>query len=220
MGNGDSDSPTDKQNIIYAGSWVRLLAEIIDIFILGFIVGMLAQVINEPSAVFRIIVLIVFGIYDIYLNAHFHGTLGKRILGLELLDLNFKPLSYGRALLRFVLKFLLGVVLVIPTYVEELFPYAFEIMEIFAITFAVAFISMMFFNKYRQMLHDYFARTIVVDRAESDAMMLSKTQTDENGSQAAPRYWIPLKVFRAIGIFVVVAFVAYFLIIMFIFSKL
>ena len=224
MENIDKNVPKDNQSIIYAGFWVRVLGTVIDAFILGLMASTLEHMVDKYSNAFPFFMLAIFAAYEIYFNAHFRGTPGKRILGLELLGLDFKPVGYGRAALRFVLKFFLWIFLTSPIYVMALFSHISEFVGILGIILPAAAILMMLFNARRQVLYDYLAKTIVVDRAESDAVSVSKAHTDEKKFQTTPRRWTPLKVFRTFGILAVVAVGAfslyYFGMYMFVFGSL
>ena len=204
MENIDQNLSTDNKGIIYAGFWVRVLGAVIDAFILGLMASTLERMVDKYSTVFPFFMLAIFAAYEIYFNAHFRGTPGKRILSLELLGLDLEPISYGRAALRFVLKFFLWFFLTSPIYLVALFSHVSEFVGLLGIILPAAAILMMLFNKHRQVLYDYLAKTIVVDRAESDAASASKIHGDENKFQAAPRRWTPLRVFRTLGIFAVV----------------
>ena len=195
--------PTENQNILYAGFWVRVLGAVIDTFVLGLMTSVFEHMMGKYSTAFPFFLLAVFAVYEIYLNAHFRGTLGKRILGLELLGMDLEPVSYGRAALRFILKFFLWIFLTSPIYIMALFSHISEFVGLLGIILPLVAILMMLFSKRRQVLYDYLAKTIVIDRAESDAVLVSSAHADENKFQTTPRRWTPLRVFRTFGILVV-----------------
>lgn len=106
-----------KQRNIYAGFWLRLVAYIIDMFVLmgaGFVLGMFLFIIAPDLAgeleSQEVLGFILIGIAWIYYasmeSSSKQATLGKMALGLKVTDLNKKQISFGRATGRFFGKIL------------------------------------------------------------------------------------------------------------------
>jgi uncharacterized RDD family membrane protein YckC len=119
----------------YAGFWIRLLAAIIDGFILG-IVGSVVSFIfggimgttlltqtGEPSqanlgtafglfGAMNVVLLSINIAYYVVLTGTYGATLGKMVLGLRVVDTNGQKISYGKAALREIVgKWISSVVL-------------------------------------------------------------------------------------------------------------
>ena len=142
----------------YAGFWIRVLATIIDRLILGvvlsplFFIYVLPAIIkgsqggfdeDNPQFVFTVapaVWIIGFAVswaYEAILtSSEWQGTVGKRVLGLKVTDLNGNRISLGRATGRFFSKIL---------------------------SFAICYIGviMVAFTERKQGLHDTLAGTLV-----------------------------------------------------------
>jgi uncharacterized RDD family membrane protein YckC len=135
----------------YAGFWRRLLAYLIDIFllcVLFFLVGSVVAVVapNAPEsftgALFNLVGILVFWVYYANCESGPHqATLGKRALRLHVTDENGQRLTFGRASGRFFGKFLSGLML------------------------GLGFLAIGFTSK-KQGLHDKLASTLVLCSAE------------------------------------------------------
>jgi len=142
----------------YAGFWIRVLATIIDRLILGgglitqYIIYVLPAMIkasqggfdeDRPHFVFAfapIVWVIAFAVswaYEAFLtSSEWQGTVGKRVLGLKVTDLNGNRISLARATGRFFAKLL---------------------------SFAICYVGviMVAFTERKQGLHDIIAGTLV-----------------------------------------------------------
>ena len=118
----------------YAGFWIRLVAVLIDGIILGIISGIVQAVFGgvfgvalltgpqEPSpttaglfvGIFGAMVFIIVAIDIVYyvgLTATYGATVGKRVLGLKVVDTNGQKIGFGKAALREVIgKWISGLV--------------------------------------------------------------------------------------------------------------
>jgi uncharacterized RDD family membrane protein YckC len=78
----------------------RLVAIIIDGFILGLITGLLTAMLHEPGTVGGFIVGL---LYNGYFWTQNNGqTPGKRIMGIRVVKVNGEPIDYATALIRYV----------------------------------------------------------------------------------------------------------------------
>ncbi len=128
----------NKEEIKYAGFWVRVLAAIIDGLILYIPVTLIEALFGEDSWMSIVFVIVLWWQYTAQmLSSSWRATVGKKVVGLEVLDTNLAQLTFREASFRFLYSFI---------------SYSF-ILPIF----------MMFFNDKKQTFHDYFAKTIVVD---------------------------------------------------------
>lgn len=135
-----------KNNENYAGFWIRVLANIIDGFILGIpslliIVGSIAIAVSLKSIALMLILptLISLGmvVLVIWLDGTKGGTPGKLLLGLNIVNEQGKFIGIGRALLRNIIKNTISGI------------------------FCIGFIMIAFTEK-KQGLHDIIAKTYVV----------------------------------------------------------
>jgi uncharacterized RDD family membrane protein YckC len=141
-----------------AGFWWRLLAYIIDYFILGFILALFTADMSAPLSKKLLenkmlapedlplalqLCLINFLAYVFYHSAletsPLQGSVGKRFCGLVVVDADGRKLSYGRALARNFSKFLSG------------------------ITFGLGYLSILWDDR-SQAWHDKIAKTYVLIR--------------------------------------------------------
>jgi uncharacterized RDD family membrane protein YckC len=96
----------------YAGFWVRAVAYIIDGVICGAVdfFSTSFTVENSPASLL-VSFLIALGYTAGLTSSHFQGTLGKKILGLKVVDLNGSRISFGKATVRFFASILSGLIL-------------------------------------------------------------------------------------------------------------
>lgn len=118
----------------YAGFWWRVLAAILDVIfimlifmglaillmILGVLSGMPGPMMEqggEPSVleIFIVIVLYILSIlYEpLFLSSKYQATLGMMVLNIQIVDMNFQRISFGKAFLRYLAQILSGLILYI-----------------------------------------------------------------------------------------------------------
>ncbi|WP_444995929.1 RDD family protein [Aliikangiella sp. IMCC44359] len=112
-------APPMVSGFIYAGFWKRFIAYIVDVIIIYIIIGVLAAVlfgsffgdtnnsqsmINNPAALFSSAALIYFGVYLLWWlyyaiqeSSSAQATLGKRLLGIKVTDIQGNQLTFGHA---------------------------------------------------------------------------------------------------------------------------
>ncbi|OQA21742.1 MAG: RDD family protein [Chloroflexi bacterium ADurb.Bin360] len=94
------------------------------------------------------------------------GTFGKRLLGLQVADLQGDRIGFGRALLRTVIKLLpwelthLSLMLPVPMWWDPQPTLRPEIVGVYALV--GVYLVTLFLNPRRQSVHDLVARTVVV----------------------------------------------------------
>ena len=107
----------DNTVVIYAGFWKRLLAYIVDFFVMlpvfaifGFIIGALIGPIDDGSS--RLLaILMVWPYYAFSESSSWQGTVGKKVLGLKVTDMNGNSITFGKASVRFFSKIISGLIL-------------------------------------------------------------------------------------------------------------
>ena len=129
--------------------WWRLLAYVIDLLMLSFIAAIIIQVLAVNKIVvdltnyndllkIDLVLYIVLIVYNtICESTRMKGTLGKKLCGLVVVDVDGVKLTFFNALLRNLGK------------------------AVSLYFFGLGFISI-FFSEHRQAMHDYFAKTYVV----------------------------------------------------------
>ncbi|HLW82445.1 MAG TPA: RDD family protein [Candidatus Acidoferrales bacterium] len=124
--------------LAYAGFWLRLVAYIIDSLIIGFVLGVVVLILvlttgvlafirnlpnnPNPGLVFQSAMFMAFlflaaaWIVAVWLyyawmeSSRFQGTLGKMALGLIVTDMQYRPVSFGRASGRFFARFITNLI--------------------------------------------------------------------------------------------------------------
>jgi len=141
-----SQTPIDHE-IEYVGFWKRLGAAVPDLIIAGIVAFFVYIILEQMKVPYLILVaLLITGIFflllysPIMISSRYQATVGKIALGIIVVDSNGKRLTFSRALLRELGK-----------YVSLL---------IFGIGF-----FMIGFTKKKQGLHDLFVFSVVVDRS-------------------------------------------------------
>ncbi len=133
------------QKVQYAGFWVRLGAYLIDAFVLLFIIRLLFMMQGtEPPEIFPykipaqgIVVVIMWLYFSLQYASSAQATIGMRMVGIKVVDLEYRRLSLARATGRHFAHYLSAFIL-------------------FAGFFLIAF------TQRKQGLHDYLASTYVI----------------------------------------------------------
>jgi uncharacterized RDD family membrane protein YckC len=146
--------------VAYAGFWLRAVAYLIDNLLLGFVLGnlLLRPLMGRPGGIpadnpwflfentspqiTALVLLFLMGnwvYFSLCESSKWQATIGKKVLGLMVVDLQGKRLSFGRASGRFFAKILSSM------------------------TFMVGFL-MAGFTKRKQALHDIVAGCLVIKK--------------------------------------------------------
>lgn len=152
------ESPAAReQKVVYAGFWLRLLAYLIDSVVLAVPAAMVLTLVGpslgvrvplplvprDPATLHGLYQLdvILLGIAWLYFalleSSPWQATLGKRMLGLIVTDLDGKPISFTRASMRFFGKLISSMTLLIGYFMAA-------------------------FTRRRQALHDILASCLVI----------------------------------------------------------
>lgn len=129
--------------VVYGGFWRRVLAFIIDTFILEFVSGLLSLPFfkGDFGALSPImgffITFLSFFYFTLMQSSSYRATVGSMTLGLVVVSKDFHQLSWGRAVLRYLLNFL----------------------NIF--TFGLSYLLIAFHPK-KKGIHDLLAKTAVI----------------------------------------------------------
>lgn len=123
----------------YASFWKRLTAYNIDLTVLVLVLFPLSMLIEDNTLFYVICFVVVIGYHAGLESSPYRATLGKRYHGLIVLDQNGRTLSFAKALLRILLKFVSAAI-------------------------ALGGFTMIALTKRKQGLHDYILGTVVVVR--------------------------------------------------------
>ena len=97
----------------YAGFWPRFGALLLDFLVFSPIMS-LTMILSHNFRFFNLYYFIpglfISFMYEIYLVRRFGGTPGKLLMGLRITQLDFSPVSYREAILRYAPEFVLGAV--------------------------------------------------------------------------------------------------------------
>ena len=125
---------TTRASVAYAGFWLRLAAYLIDNVLLGFVLGnlLLRPLMGRPGGIpaddpwyiftnsspqiTALMLLFLMGnwvYYAVSESSVWQATIGKKVLGLVVTDLNGNRISFGRASARFFAKILSSMTLLV-----------------------------------------------------------------------------------------------------------
>lgn len=121
----------------YASFWKRLTAYNIDLTVLVLVLFPLSILIEDNNIFYSLCLIVVIGYHAGLESSRYQATLGKIYHGLRVVDNKGQPLSFFRALMRILLKFISAAI-------------------------ALGGFTMIAFNKRKQGLHDYILGTVVV----------------------------------------------------------
>jgi len=133
----------------YASFFLRIIAVLIDIFVL-YVPLTIIDMIFGPSSILSLgLNIVLWGVYTSYLlSGSWKSTVGKKVLGLEVVGLNMEQLTFKEAIHRYVIS-LASYTLMLPLF-------------------------LMFFTNKKQTFHDYYAKTIVVDKYKTNGLKVNK----------------------------------------------
>lgn len=156
-----------QQNSV-ASVWKRIFAFFIDSVLISLSFLILVafflekQALEHPDLIAWIMFLMAFGYYSI-LNSRIGGgqTIGKRLLGIKVVDENSQTISVLRSFFRY---FFLSLILSNTSSYLVLYPHNLLIFDVLTGGVFVAATYLFFFNtKTRQTIHDLLVRTYVVN---------------------------------------------------------
>jgi uncharacterized RDD family membrane protein YckC len=88
----------------YAGFWIRVLATILDSIIIGIPLSILFAIAgDEGNASSQGLQTLILALYTIILWVQWGRTIGGRILGLHLVRVDGQPVTYGTAVVRYLM---------------------------------------------------------------------------------------------------------------------
>jgi uncharacterized RDD family membrane protein YckC len=96
-----------------AGFWLRVTAYIIDFIIIGLVIGICGYIFQHQDVSPTLVLVYIFGPWfyeSICTSSSLEGTVGKRLIGLKVLNENGERLTFGSATVRFWVKGVLNTV--------------------------------------------------------------------------------------------------------------
>ena len=150
--------------MIYAGLFTRLLATLVDIFIVSFILSIVRFAIDAKSIV---VFVVVWWLYTTVMIIKWRTTIGGKLFGIEVIDSEQTALSFKSASLRFFISitpFLLYILFRGMQHDMTLAPSP-TVQQLPQLLFFLPPL-LMFFTQKKQMIHDLLVHSIVVDTSE------------------------------------------------------
>ena len=173
----------------YTSFFTRLLVFLIDIFVVSFLVYIINMVVSIEKS--PIVILLIWWLYTAIMLSRWKTTIGGKVLGTRILNIDFSKLSFLKASIRFFasiapfilysyLRGLQHMMTLPPSPTVQMLPQLIFILLPF----------IMYISKKRQMIQDMLVKSIVID-------VNSKTkETDTMGERIVP---IGQKILRIIG---------------------
>jgi ankyrin repeat protein/uncharacterized RDD family membrane protein YckC len=162
----------NSQEVKYAGFFVRLLATLTDIAIVGFVLGALESII--PSIPFAIFIL--WGLYSSLMITKWHTTLGGMLFGIKVLrSKDLGTLSFKWAFIRYlisIIPFLLYSYLRGMQHMMDIPPSP-TMTQVPQLIFMLL-PMIMFFTAKKQMIHDMVIQSVVIDTNDDTQMQHSR----------------------------------------------
>lgn len=165
----------------YSGFWIRLLAYIIDAFILGAVNNLMAKAlaamaIGEPAN-FIVIFAISWMYFAIFESSGWMGTPGKKLLGMTVTDEQGRRITVARAACRYIIKvpllFLPAVILIGGYFAVRMIAagnWNVQLLgALLAVFLGVGGVSMIAFTTRKQGLHDKMFHTLVLQKTARQA---------------------------------------------------
>ncbi len=87
----------------YAGFWIRVAATILDSILVGLPLSIVFLAIGDDSAGTQGLQTLILAVYAIVLWVNWGRTIGGRILGLRLVRVDGQPVTYGTAVVRYLM---------------------------------------------------------------------------------------------------------------------
>ncbi|MBA1421058.1 MAG: RDD family protein [Epsilonproteobacteria bacterium] len=153
----------NNNEVKYAGFWVRVLAWIIDALIVGIPMKMLEAILDIDSGITIVLSLILLWLYYGYAVYRWRGTIGKRVLGLEVLNYDLTSVTLQKASLRFLYSLITYTIVFAPLNMLVVLAFVYSSLIYGLYIILLLPILMILITDKKQVLHDYFAKTIVVD---------------------------------------------------------
>lgn len=154
----------ESKEVIYAGFFTRLMATLVDLFIVSIILSIVRFAIDAKSIV---ILVVVWWLYTTVMLIKWRTTIGGKLFGIEVLDSEQEPLSFKSASLRFIVSitpFLLYILIRGMQHDMTLAPSP-TLQQLPQLLFFLPPL-LMFFTKKKQMIHDLLAHSVVIDASE------------------------------------------------------
>jgi len=167
----------NNNEVKYAGFWLRFIAFMIDLFIIGFAFKIILSLILTDRWTNIMFILPLFWFYYGYIVYLWHATLGKKIVGLEILNYDLTPMSLMKTSLRFFYSLITYGILFSPLFAIFIFGWSHDSAVYIGILLILMPILMMFVTQRKQVLHDYLSDTIVISTLYEEEEKQSSIKT-------------------------------------------
>ena len=186
------DAAVQDEKPKYAGFWPRFGALLLDFLVFSPIMG-LTMYLSHNFRLFNLYYFIpglfISFMYDVYLVRRFGGTPGKLLMGLRITRVDFTPITYREAILRYAPEFVLGAISSLAIVIASLkmtdseylslamnaqiktltahTPRWFTIVGIIQNIWIWSEFIVLLTNRKRRALHDFIAGTVVIKKSNT-----------------------------------------------------
>ncbi len=190
----------ENKKIIYAGFFTRLLATLVDIFIILLILSIVMLALETFAIEIKnmFVPMVIWWLYSTIMITKWKATIGGKVFGIEVLNSKLEALSFKPTTFRFFLSiapFALYVLFRGMQHDMELVPSP-TIQQLPQLLFLLPPL-LMFFTDKKQMAHDLLAHSIVVDSSKMK-------HTKEKSSM-----YLVEKLLRVVGVLIFLTFAGY-----------
>ena len=146
----------------YAGFWVRLLAFIVDIFVVSFLMSVMSKIGSMEK--FPIIVILILWLYFTISINRWGTTIGGKFLGIRIYTEEMNNLSFLKASVRVIVSIMPFILYQYLRGMQHMMsPAPSPDVQMLPQLIFILLPFIMFFTKKRQMLHDIVAKSVVID---------------------------------------------------------
>jgi len=168
----------------YAGLFSRFLAFIVDFLIISFLVITVSEWLELETLASKIFAFTVWWIYVTVSISKYNATLGNMLVGLKVLQMDMKPLSFWKITLRYLLFILYFISVLVLMASAETVSDEYSNWSVLALPILLSVQSMVFFTAHKQTFYDYLVKSVVVDSVKGENPLSGATQSRDKRQQA------------------------------------
>ena len=137
--NAAQETQINQSSTQYGGFWIRFVAYLLDSLIVGLPLGLITLFLTSLTqiGVFDYLSYILIAVYFIYFEGTTGQTLGKKIVGVKVVDENGKIIGIPNAILRYIGKILSAIILLIGYIMAGFHPQKQALHDIIAKTYVI-----------------------------------------------------------------------------------
>ncbi len=152
----------NNNEVKYAGFWVRLLAFIVDIFVVSSLVSLVYMIVGIEK--FPIMAILILWLYFAISINRWRTTVGGKFLGIKIYTEKMNDVSFLKASVRFIVSIIpFAFYLYFRNMQHMMSPAPSPEVQMLPQLIFILLPLIMFFTKKRQMLHDILVKSVVID---------------------------------------------------------